>query len=145
MITLEGNRSLKGVLPEAFEKLSSPAFLLTCIGPLLESSADENAATFKARPSLGIVSGIVEGTLNLLQKQPYEKLNLVQKIQGSGFSARAVVDLKFRPLDSGFAIDWTAELPEATGLLRMVPKSMLRVAMQKAIEDIWLEVESKLA
>ena len=145
MITIEGRRTLPFPLTTVFGRLSDASFLATCLGPLISCEATTEAAKWRLRPTGGIVSGNVDGVTTILERVPESKIRVEQKVKGSSFTAKTEIAFVLSDINGSTEVAWKADVLDKTGLLRMVPGSMIRTTVETSVGEIWADVEAKLA
>lgn len=124
-------------------KLGDAGWLARCIPDATIVAADPDRAEWKVKPKLAFVSGVLDSTATVIARSADAvTYRVTAKGVGAGSTVEAV--LTFRPTADGTAVDWTGDLTEITGLLKMVPKGLMQSAAQKVIADLWLAVRAKL-
>jgi carbon monoxide dehydrogenase subunit G len=71
------------------------------------------------------------------------RLSLLSKAIGASSDVEAV--LTFAPAGAGTRVHWTADVKSLSGLLKLVPSGLIRGAAQSVIDDVWKQVDAKLA
>lgn len=145
MIHFEGDRTFPIPLAEVYAKLGNASFLLSClpdIEQVVEQSPDR--AVWKMKPGVSFVRGTLDITLDIVERIPNEAVTSKVFSRAIGATATVQSHVTFQPHESGTAIHWLADLVETTGLLKMVPKSLISATAGKVIEEGWAEIEKKL-
>src|SRR5262249_21396806 len=144
MLHFEGTKDL-ALPPEAlWHKLRNAAFLVECI-PGVESikQAGPDDASCVIRPGFSFVRGTLEVNIHVAEatEPTIVRLAIASKAIGSSSQVDSRMNLAAR--DSGSRVNWTADVTELGGLLKAVPRGLLKAAAQKVIGDVWTGVEAK--
>lgn len=144
MIHFEGIESFELSIAELFPKLTDANWLALSVpdAMILETSHDE--AEWNLKPKLTFVTGMLNTKLTVSERKPNDYAYF--KINGSAGSSgsKIVATMAFQPTSTGTEIRWTGEITEIVGLLKMVPKPLIRTTAEKMIEDLWLSVRNRL-
>jgi carbon monoxide dehydrogenase subunit G len=145
MAQFEGDRDFRLAPDELFAKLTDARFLVRCI-PDVESvkSAEADHAELVLRPGLAFVRGTLEVVLRIVDTQPPTAARLLISSKGIGTSSEVEAHLALAPHDGGTRVHWTADILSLGGLLKMVPKGLIRGAADKVLGDAWNSVEQQL-
>ena len=145
MLRFEGDRDFPQPPDQVFARLTDARFLAACV-PDVEgvSQDDPDRATFKVRPSLAFTRGTLDVTLQVVEKAPPTSARMVMTSKGVGSSSTVEAVLGLAPEEAGTRMHWIAEVKELGGLLKMVPRGLIRGASQKVLDDAWKAVEAKL-
>jgi carbon monoxide dehydrogenase subunit G len=126
-------------------RLSDAAFLLGClqnVEQVVEAGPDR--AVWKLRTGFSFLSTTLEISLKVTERSAgrstYEALS-----RGVGASSRVIAVLTFLPAGSGTTVQYTAELVERTGFLKVISAGLIRAAAQAVIDDTWKAIEAKLS
>jgi carbon monoxide dehydrogenase subunit G len=145
MIHFAGERNFAIPLATAFAKLSDAAFLVACVPDAKIAEASADRAVWKLKPKLSFVTGTLDAVLAVTSREP-EKLaafHIATKAIGAGSAVTATLQFS-EPAAGGTLVQWTADLMEVTGLLKMVPKGLLQGTAEKVIDDMWTAIAAKL-
>ena len=145
MLRFEGDRDFPQPPDAVFVKLTDARFLAACV-PDVENVSPESPdrATFKVRPSLAFAKGTLDVALQVVEKAPPTSARMVLTSKGVGSSSTVEAALGLAPQDAGTHLHWIAEVKELGGLLKLVPRGLIRGAAQKVLDDAWKAVEARL-
>jgi carbon monoxide dehydrogenase subunit G len=146
MAQFEGDRDFRLGPDELFAKLTDARFLVRCI-PDVDSvkSAEADHAELVLRPGLAFVRGTLEVMLRIVEAQPPTAARVLISSKGIGTSSEVEARLALAPHSDGTRVHWTAEILSLGGLLKMVPKGLIRGAAEKVLSDAWTSVEQQIA
>jgi carbon monoxide dehydrogenase subunit G len=145
MIQFEGSRLISLPIAVVSEKLSDAGFLVKSLPDSEVSEATPNKAAWKLRPKLSFLTGGLDAELTAISREPGKAVAFKVFTKAMGSSSTVITKLNFRGNEKGETIvDWTGELAEVTGLLKVVPKGLLQGTAQKVIEDVWTAVIARL-
>lgn len=142
---LTGTETLPASLTVAFARLSDASFLVTCLPDAESVVATADVATCNKRSSLAFLSGTLRVTLTVVERKPERSVTFQMLSEGSGASSTTNTTLAFRGIDDATEIAWTADTVAVTGLLKMVPRTVLQAATQKVIAEVWLAIQARFA
>jgi carbon monoxide dehydrogenase subunit G len=145
MIRFEGTKDF-ALPPEAlWAKLTDARFLVTCF-PDVESTPELAAdhAALVLRPSLAFMRGTLNVKLHFADPIPPTSVRLLLDSKGIGSSSKVEAVLKLAPEGQGSRVQWSAEIKELGGLLKLVPGGLIRGAAQKVLNDVLATAEAKL-
>lgn len=145
MIHFEGHREFPLPVADVFAKLSDAAFLVGClkdVDEVIEVSADR--AEWKLRPGFSFIRGTLDIKMEILERATNTSMKVRLSSRGIGATSTVESVIAFQPKESGTAVDWSADITELTGLLKLVPKGLISSTAGKVIEDTWGEIEKKL-
>ena len=109
------------------------------------ASATADVATCNKRSSLAFLSGTLHVTLTVVERKPERSATFQMRSEGSGASSTTNTTLAFRGIDDATEIAWTADTVAVTGLLKIVPRTVLQAATQKVIAEVWLAIQTRFA
>lgn len=142
---LTGTETLPASLTVAFARLSDASFLVACLPDVESVVATADVATCNKRSSLAFLSGTLRVTLTVVERKPERSVTFQMLSEGSGASSTTNTTLAFRGIDDTTEIAWTADTVAVTGLLKMVPRTVLQAATQKVIAEVWLAIQARFA
>jgi carbon monoxide dehydrogenase subunit G len=145
MLHFEGDKELPVSPAEVFARLSDARFLVQCIPggtPVGEAEADRAVA--KVKPALSFVTGSLEVTARVVERTPDSAVRVTLSSKGIGSSSEVESALTLTPHEGGTKLHWAADVTRLGGLLKAIPKGLIRGAAQKVITDVWDNVEAKL-
>jgi len=145
MIHFEGNRSFSIPLADAFAKLGDASFLIGClkdVEEVVEQSADR--AVWKLQPGFSFVRTKLDITMTIVERVPNTSVKIAVFSKGIGATSTVQSQLALQPVDRGTVVQWSSDITELTGLLKLVPKGLISSSASKIIEDTWTEIEKKL-
>lgn len=146
MLQFQGTEDLPRPPKEVWAQLSEADRLVEFV-PDRESvkSAASDEAVCIVHPSLGFMRGNLEMTVRVLERQPENAVRVNFHSKGVGASSDVEVAIRLEPLgELATRVQWTAEVKQLTGLLRMVPQGLVRGAAQKVVGEVWTNVRAKL-
>jgi uncharacterized protein len=145
MIHFEGSRLISLPISVASAKLSDAGFLVKCLPDSEVTVATPDRAAWKLRPKLSFLTSHLDAELTAISKEAGKAVEYKVFTKTMGASSTVITRLIFRENEKGETIvDWTGELTEVTGLLKVVPKGLLQGTAQKVIEDVWTAVTARL-
>ena len=142
---LTGLETLPAALAIAFARLSDASFLVACLPDVESVVATADVATCNKRSSLAFLSGTLHVTLTVVERKPERSATFQMRAEGSGASSTTNTTLAFRGIDDVTEIAWTADTVAVTGLLKIVPRTVLQAATQKVIAEVWLAIQTRFA
>lgn len=145
MIHFSGRRRFALPAAALFAKLSDAAFLVGCLPDAKIGEASPDRVAWKLKPKLSFLTGGLDAVMDVSSRDPDRSATFRIVSKAIGASSTVTATLQFEPDDPGTNVNWTADLIEVTGLLKMVPKGLLQGTAEKVIEDTWQAVEAKLA
>lgn len=142
---LTGLETLSVALTVAYARLSDASFLVACLPDAESVVATADAASWNQRPKLAFLSGTLRVTLTVVERKPEQSVTFQMLAEGSGASSTTHTTLTFRGIDDTTEIAWTADTVAVTGLLKIVPRTVLQAATQKIIAEVWLAIQAQFA
>jgi carbon monoxide dehydrogenase subunit G len=145
-LNFEGDKQFARPPADVWNKLSDARFLVQCI-PNAEvvGAPVETSAVCKLRPGFAFVRGTLEVTLSVVDKAEPTSVRLGLHSKGIGASSDVEAVLGVAARNGGTAIHWTADVKSLGGLLKLLPQGLIRGAAQSVIDDVWKQVEARLA
>jgi carbon monoxide dehydrogenase subunit G len=142
---MEGDRDF--VLPpqELFTKLSDAVFLAGCLEGVEVLRAERSAAAWRMRPKLAFMTGSIDTELTILDAVAPTAMKAMVFSKGIGATTTVVTELAFQAHGAGTRVHWKADVSQLTGLLKMAPPGLIQAAARKVVEDVWTQIERKLA
>lgn len=142
---LTGTEILPASLAVAYARLSDASFLVACLPDAESVVATADTATWNQRPKLAFVSGTLRVTLTVVERK-FEQSAMFQMLaEASGASSITHTTLTFCANNDRTEIAWTADTVAVTGLLKIVPRTVLQAATQKVIAEVWLAIQTRFA
>src|SRR5262245_24785737 len=141
----EGDRNFALGVTELFARLSDAAWLTSCLSEVEVTRAEPDVAEWSMRPKLSFVGGSIHTVLSIAERKPPNEMRASVASKGIGATAIVETHLTFAPQGDGTRVHWEMEITQLTGLLKLVPKGLLQATAQKVIEDVWTQIEKKLA
>jgi carbon monoxide dehydrogenase subunit G len=145
MINFDGQKDFpRHTLAALFDKLSDTSFLVQCVPDVHEIKEQaREQAKFVLRPGFAFIRGSLDVTMRVMEAaSPVVRLVLTSK--GIGTSSEVEAALTVSALEAGTRVNWTAEVKSLGGLLKAVPRGLIRGAAQKVINDVWNAIEARL-
>lgn len=144
MISFAGDKSFPVPVSEVAAKLADAGWLVGTLPDVQVVAAAPERAQWKQKPKLSFVTGSLDATMDRTAHAPGESVTFTVVTKTIGASATVRTRLVFRAADGGTRVDWTGELIEVTGLLKMVPKGLLQATAAKVIDDVWAAVAAAM-
>ena len=145
MIHFEGHREFPLPIADVFAKLGDAAFIVSClkdVDEVIAMSADH--AEWKLRPGFSFIRGTLDIKMEILERIANTSIKVRLNSRGIGATSTVESTIAFQSKESGTAVDWSADITELTGLLKLVPKGLISSTAGKVIEETWGEIEKKL-
>lgn len=145
MMQFDGDQAFSLSPAELFAKLRDARFLLDCVPDVEEVTlSDLDSAVFRIKPGFSFVRGSLDITLKVMEATDPTSIRYLVHGKGIGASNDVEAALAISANGSGASVRWTAEVKNLTGLLKMVPKGLIKASAQKVILDMWGIIGSKL-
>lgn len=146
MAKFDGVESFALPVPALFAKLSDAGFVAGCLSGATVTSATPDKAAWRVRPKLAFLSGSLDTTATVTAREPDASATYEMYAKGIGASSTVRAVMTFAPsADGGTTATWTGEIVSLTGLLKLVPGSLIQGAAKKVIADVWADIHKKLA
>ena len=145
MAQFEGVETFALPVSTVFAKLSDAGFLAGCLSGATVGLATPDKAEWKVRPKLAFLSGALDTTAAVTAREPDVRADYQIHAKGIGASSSVAAVLTFTPTADGCAVSWTGDITARTGLLKLVPASLIEGSAKKVIADVWADVRAKLA
>ena len=142
---LTGTETLPASLAVIFARLSDASFLVACLPDAETIVATADVATWNQRPKLAFLSGTLRVTLTIVERKPEQSATFQMLAEASGASSTTITTLAFRASHDATEIAWTSDTVAVTGLLKIVPRTVLQAATQKVIAEVWLAIQTRFA
>jgi uncharacterized protein len=144
MIRFEGLESFTHTRGDLYAKLADAGWLANTLPDVDISHSEPDRAAWKVKPKFTFMSGTLDTTAEVLERVDGQRVRYSLTSKGVGSSSTLVAVLDFQNSDSGgTVVNWTGELTELGGLLKMVPRPLLQATARKVIEELWTAVHSK--
>lgn len=146
MLQFEGQKDFPQTPPAtAFEKLADAQFLVQCVPDVHEILKQEpKEATLTLRPGFAFIRGTIEVAIQVAETVAPASIKLDLHSKGVGTSSDIEVRLQLAPQEQGTRVTWTIDVKHLGGLLKMVPKGLIKGAAQKVVADAWARAEKLL-
>ena len=145
MAQFEGVETFALPVPAVFAKLSDAGFVAGCLSGATVGLSTPDKAEWKVKPKLAFISGSLDTTATVTARDVDARA--VYQIHAKGIGASSTVDavMSFAPTaDGGTAVTWTGDITARTGLLKLVPSSLIEGSAKKVIADVWADVRKKV-
>lgn len=143
MIRFSGEERFPILRSRVAARLSDAAFLAACVPDAEVLAAGPDAATWRAPSPFRAVATRVETALSIVRRADGAiAFALANRVPGATLDVAC--DIQLLDDESGCRIVWSAEIVKRTGLLKIVPASVLAKQCEKAIVDLWRAVRDKL-
>ena len=148
MIAMHGQRTFSRPLDEVLAKLSDARFLILHVPDVDESKpkeVDQASANCTIRPGFSFIRGTLRVELRILESSESSDVRFSLSSKGIGSSSEAEAHLRLMAENEATTkVDWTVEVTKLGGLLKAVPKGLIRGAAEKVINDVWAKMETSL-
>jgi carbon monoxide dehydrogenase subunit G len=146
MLHFEGDKEFSKPPAEVWARLSDARLLVQCIpGAEPVGQAEPTTAACKLHPKLAFVRGTLEVTLRVVEAVEPTTVRLSLLSKAVGASSEVAVVLALAGAGDGTRVHWTADVVSLGGLLKLVPSGLIRGAAQSVINDVWAQVDVKMA
>jgi carbon monoxide dehydrogenase subunit G len=145
MIHFEGQLWLGIPVTVAADRLADAGYLAQSLKDAEILSASPEKAAWRIKPKITFLSGTQTTELIRTDYQPQQSVTFGITTRSIGASAVVVAHLRFSPEAEGTQVHWSADITELTGLLKMVPSGLVQQAAQQVIQEIWDNVQQRLA
>lgn len=146
MAKFDGVETFALPVPALFAKLSDAGFVAGCLSGATVTLATPDKAEWRVRPKLAFLSGALDTTATVTGREPDARATYDMHAKGIGASSTVRAELTFTPTaEGGTTLNWTGEIVSLTGLLKLVPGSLIQGAAKKVIADVWADIHKKLA
>jgi carbon monoxide dehydrogenase subunit G len=145
MLHFEGTKDFPQPPAEVWGKLTDARFLVGCV-PGVESVKEATAdrAVCVLRPGFSFVRGTLEVALQLADRVEPTSARLLVQGKGIGSSSEVEATMRLAPHDGGTRMAWTAEIKQLGGLLKALPKGLVKASAEKVLNDAWEVLKAKL-
>jgi carbon monoxide dehydrogenase subunit G len=140
-----GERRFRLPPSELFARLSNAQWLVSTLTQVQVLRASPDEAAWSMRPALAFMSGSIENTVTIIERQPVSTIRLHIHTKGIGATATAEIWLELLPVEEGTLVHWTLTIPQMTGLLKLAPKGLLQATAGKVVDEVWSHVEAALS
>jgi len=145
MLHFEGDKTLPLAPAEAWNRLSDASFLAQCI-PDVQSvtHSAKDQLVCKIKPGFSFARGTLDLSLRVADALEGKAVRLVLSTKGIGTSSAAEVGMHLAPHDGDTCVHWTTDVLELGGLLKAVPRGLIRAAAERVIAEAWKSLEARL-
>lgn len=143
-LRFEGQERFGMPLADLSAKLSDAAFLVSCIPEVEVQEATSDRAVLVLAPGVTLLPGRVHVDVAVIAR---EQLRTAYRVvnRATGASGTADVQVVFAEgIDGVTDVAWTVEVVQVTGLLRMMPKSVLRAGIERANPRVWSRIREAI-
>src|SRR5262245_27829084 len=145
MLRFEGDRVFDLPSAELFAKLTDAQFLAKCVPDVEKVTAvDARQASLILRPGFAFVRGTLEVNMEVVDVAAPSAARVLLLSKAIGGSADVAAALAFAPEGAGTKVHWVAEVKSLGGLLKLVPRGLIRGAAEKVVNDAWDRVTRQL-
>jgi uncharacterized protein len=145
MAQFEGVETFALPLSVVFAKLTDAGFLAGCLSGATVSLATPDKAEWKVRPKLAFLSGALDTTATVTAREAETRAAYQVHAKGIGATSTVEATMAFAPTaDGGTAVTWAGDITARTGLLKLVPTSMIQGSAKSVIADVWADIHKKL-
>lgn len=143
MVRFTGEEKFSVPRSRAAEKLSDAAFLAGCVPDAEIVSADTATATWRAKSRFRFVTAKIETVLTI-EKRSEDAVTFALTNRMPGATLEVSGTFAFLDAADGSLVSWSAEMVLRTGLLKVIPPSVLRSQIEAELADLWKGVREKL-
>lgn len=144
-LLLEGERLVSLPMDQVWPRLSDASFLVNCIpNAKVQGQPARDHAECTVKPNLSFARGDMHVTIRILEASAPNSLRFSLVGKGVGSSNEMETSLTLESRDGATHIRWATDI-RLGGLLKLVPTGLIRGAAQKETEQIWNEIEARLA
>jgi carbon monoxide dehydrogenase subunit G len=146
MLRFDGQKDFPHLSPEAlWDKLSDARFLVQCVPDVHQVTEQQREqAAFTLRPGFAFIRGTLDLTMRITEAVSPSLVRVLLHSKGIGSSSEVEATLNLSALDGGTRVHWVAEVKQLGGLLKAIPKGLIRGAAEKVVQDAWKTVEARL-
>jgi len=143
-VQLQGQEFFEAPHAIVLEKLADLSFLANSVPEAQLIEATANRTLLHLPPGVTMLPGRLQVELLLLKREGCEiSYRIVNRATGA--TGTAEVKLMVAELSSERTqVAWTAEVVQVTGLLRMMPNSVLKAGLERAIPHVWSRIRTAL-
>jgi len=146
MLHFEGERDFPKPPDQVWTRLSDARFLAECAPEAkVVGEPTQTTAVCTLRPGLAFVRGTLEVTLRVIEATSPASVRLSLFSKAIGASSEVEATLALTASDAGTHVHWTADVKTLGGLLKLVPNGLIKGAAQRVINDVWAQVDARLA
>lgn len=125
--------------------LSDARFLAACAPDATIRHATSDTAEWQAKAVLGFASMLLDTKLTVLERRPNESVTFELSNRTTSASMSVSTNLVFADIGlEETQVTWTAEVTARTGLLKLVPASVLGRQIESLLGDLWQNVRRQL-
>lgn len=145
MIHFEGEKIFPLPVANVAAKLSDAGFLVQCLPDTQISEVGAERAVWKLKPKLSFLTGSLNVEMTRTAHEPGRTVafEVLAKAMGAGSTVKTYLTF-LEAEGGGTRVEWTGDLTEVTGLLKMVPKGLIQGSAESVIADVWTAVSERL-
>jgi uncharacterized protein len=145
MIHFEGVESFPVPPADLYARLADAGWLARALPDAEVQEAAPDRATWKVKPKFAFMAGTLDTVAEVTGRTTGEQVRY--RVVSTSVGAKSVAEstLTIRPAGDGSEVQWSGDLTELGGLLKMVPRGLLQAAAQKVISDVWAALKQKVA
>lgn len=143
MQQFQGVEQLSVPIDQAISHLTDAGWLAGSLPDATVLEATPDRAVWRVKPKLAFAAGELETTATVVERtENTVRYRLVSKGVGSG--SVMLCTLQFAATDENHTtVNWSAELTELTGLLKLVPAGLMQSAAKKVMTEIWAGIHKR--
>lgn len=146
MLVFQGEKQFGNEPAIVWARLRDASFLVQCIPDAsIEGAPTRDEAFASVRPGFSFVRGNLDITLHIIGSDEPRLVKALVLSKGVGANSEIEVAVAVSAGGQGTHVEWNAEVKTLGGLLKMAPTGLVRGAAQKVIEDVWANIEQRLA
>jgi uncharacterized protein len=144
MVHFEGVEQFPHPPSVVFAKLSDAGWLARALPDVEVTETAPDRAAWKVRPKFAFMAGTLDTTAEVLERaEPVLRYRVTSTSVGAKSTMEATLTMK--PSEAGTSVEWSGDLTELGGLLKLIPRGLIQAAAQKVIADIWATIRAKMA
>jgi len=141
----EGSEPFSQPAPQLYAFLGDVGRVAATLKDADDLLPEADRASWNVRPRFAFLAGTLQTLAEIQLRQPPDELGYLITSRGVGCHSSMRIRLRVSPRGPVLTqIDWTADLVELTGILRMVPRPMLQLAVLQVINDVWQSIRHHL-
>ncbi len=146
MIEIVSDHSFALPPAQLWPQLRNHHFLIEIIPDIHEvKEVTDDSAHCVIRPGFAFIRGTLNVELQVLEATEPNVIRFQLNSKGIGTSSESEATLTLAEKDQGTAAELKLVVQKLGGLLKMVPKGLIRGSADKVVADAWSRLEAKLS
>lgn len=146
-LQFSGERTLAYPIDKVSARLNDASWLASSLTNAVQVQLQgPDRASWKVRPSVSFISGLIESTISVIERDTGKMVRwqIVGKSMGASSTTEITMHMSADG-DNRTRVKWSAEVTAMTGLLKLAPQGLVMATASKVVEEVWQGVERKLA